>query len=237
MDVRERILEAATELLAKSPDADVSTRAVCEAAGVGAPVLYRHFGDKAGLLSAVVDHGFERYLASKRAARPSDDPVRDLEDGWDNHVRFAVEHPNHYRLMYSPGLTAPPGAAAEAHRLLRAVLERCAAAGRLRVSPDTATRMIMSANTGVALSLIARPHLYPDTDFSDRVRDAVIGAVTRPAAPERPVTRSGGDTDVPSAAATLGARLRSTPPAALTPAETALLQQWLAVLADGHGRS
>src|SRR3954449_10919823 len=98
MSTRTKILEAAATLLADSRVADVSTRAVCEAAGVGAPALYRQFGDKEGLLAAVVDLGFEKYLAGKRAAEPSDDPVRDLRDGWDNHVAFAVGNPNHYRL-------------------------------------------------------------------------------------------------------------------------------------------
>lgn len=67
---RERILQVAADLVARSPDGDVSTRAVCEAAGVGAPALYRHFGDKEGLLSAVVDQGFDRYLATKRDRTP-----------------------------------------------------------------------------------------------------------------------------------------------------------------------
>ncbi|WP_349307236.1 TetR family transcriptional regulator [Rhodococcus sp. IEGM 1379] len=30
--------------------------------GVGAPALYRQFGDKDGLLAAVVDAGFAEYL-------------------------------------------------------------------------------------------------------------------------------------------------------------------------------
>src|SRR3954449_6664209 len=108
MSTRTKILEAAAELLAASPIADVSTRAVCEAAGVGAPALYRQFGDKEGLLSAVVDHGFEKYLAGKRAAVPSADPVQDLRDGWDSHVAFAVENPSYYRLMYSPTVSGTP---------------------------------------------------------------------------------------------------------------------------------
>ncbi|GLW09511.1 TetR family transcriptional regulator [Microtetraspora sp. NBRC 13810] len=227
MDLRTRILEAAADLLSRSTEADFSTRAVCEAAGIGAPQLYRQFGDKEGLLSAVVDYGFERYLAGKRAARPSADPVRDLRDGWDNHVAFAVEHPNYYRLMYSPGLSTPPEAAAEAHRLLLGVLERCAAAGRLRVSPQVAAQMVMSANTGVALSLITRPAIYPDPGFSAQVREAVFAAVTVPG-DEPPAT--GRTTGV--AAATLGALLRETPPAVLSAAETALLHQWLTALAD-----
>ena len=235
MDVRTRILEAAADLLSRSADADVSTRAVCEAAGVGAPMLYRQFGDKEGLLSAVVDYGFEQYLASKRAARPSADPVRDLRNGWDSHVRFAVENPNYYRLMYSPGLTVPPEAAAEAHRLLLGVLERCAAAGRLRVSPETAAQMVMSANAGIALSLISRPALYPDISVSDRVRDAMVGAVTRDAPADGGAGNAAGATPearLAGAAATLGAQVRVSPPPGLTEAERALLQQWLGTVAD-----
>lgn len=229
MDTRTRLLEAAADLLSRSAEADVSTRAVCEAAGVGAPVLYRQFGDKEGLLSAVVDYGFERYLARKRTLRPSADPVRDLVAGWDNHLAFAVENPNYYRLMYSPGLSTPPAAAVEAHSMLLAVLERCAAAGKLVVAPHRAAQMIMAANAGAALSVITRPAIYTDEEFAGRLRDAVIGAVltddartvTRP--PKRPIAHS---------AATLAAQLRDTPPDELTTAELALLQQWLTQLTE-----
>lgn len=228
MDAREKILEAATELLAGASAADVSTRAVCERAGVGAPMLYRLFGDKAGLLAAVVDRGFERYLASKRAARPSEDPVEDLRDGWDNHMRFALEHPSHYRLMYSPELTVPPAAAQEAHDLLHGILERCAAEGRLTVPPALATRMIMSANVGAALSMLTRPEQYTDGTFAERLRDAVLDSVTRTADTAVPDEGS----QVPAAAATLAARLRADLPPTFTTAEAALLQQWLDKLSD-----
>ncbi|WP_290061097.1 TetR/AcrR family transcriptional regulator, partial [Amycolatopsis solani] len=183
MDQRTRILTAAADLLSRS--ADVSTRAVCEAAGVGAPALYRQFGGKDGLLAAVVDHGFERYLAGKRAAVPSAAPVRDLRDGWDNHVSFALAHPHHYRLMYA-GLSTPPGAAAEAHGLLLEVLERCAAAGRLKLPPPRAAQMVMAANAGVALSLITRPSLYPDLAFAVRVRESVLAGILAGEPPEPP---------------------------------------------------
>src|SRR5918999_724057 len=183
MDTRTRMLEAAETLLDDAPDGDISTRAVCAAVGVGAPVLYRLFGEKAGLLSAVVDYGFDRYLATKRAATPSDDPVEDLRSGWDTHVAFALAHPTVYRLMYSPAFATVPSAATEALRLLREVLERCAAAGRLRVDLDAAAQAIMAANVGVALSLVSQPQAYADADLSVRVRDAVQARLLVPGDP------------------------------------------------------
>ncbi|MBN6039245.1 TetR/AcrR family transcriptional regulator [Amycolatopsis sp. 195334CR] len=222
MDTRTSILVAAAELLAASPVSDVSTRAVCEAAGVGAPTLYRHFGDKEGLLSAVVDYGFEQYLAGKRAAKASADPVKDLRDGWDSHVAFAVRNPAFYRLMHSPAVTTPPDAAAEALRLLTEVLERCAAAGRLRVPPPIAAQMVMSANVGFALMLLTQPDSY-DAATSTRVRDAIHAAILADA----PVTANG-----PAAAATqLAALLPESTSDSLSAAETAVLREWLARLA------
>ncbi|QYN35228.1 TetR/AcrR family transcriptional regulator [Pseudonocardia sp. DSM 110487] len=227
MDMRTRMLEAAEELLDASPDRDIATRAVCEAVGVGAPVLYRLFGDKNGLLSALVDYGFDRYLATKRAAAPSEDPVVDLRNGWDTHVEFAKSHPAVYRLMFSPSFATVPSAAQEAMRLLREVLDRCAAAGRLRVESGLAAQMIMSANIGLALNLVTQPENYPDPDLSRRVRDAVHAAVLVPDAGRR---RSAEDGSLTVAALQLAAILRDRRTELGDP-ETALLLHWLDTLA------
>lgn len=221
MDTRTQILEAAERLLDASPDRDISTRAVCDAVGVGAPVLYRLFGDKKGLLSAVVDYGFDRYLSSKRAVPVSDDPVRDLRDGWDSHVAFALAHPAVYRLMYSPAFESVPSAAKEALELLQDVLNRCAAAGLLAVSPGVATQTIMSANIGVALSMVTQPETYHDPELSTRVRDALHAKLLiRPADPAASPDR------LAPVALQLAALLREHP-SGLGEPETALLKHWL----------
>ncbi|HEY0577380.1 MAG TPA: TetR/AcrR family transcriptional regulator [Pseudonocardia sp.] len=231
MDTRTRILEAATKLLAESPSGDVSTRAVCEAAGVAAPALYRQFGDKEGLLSAVVDNAFEKYLASKRAAVPSDDPLHDLRDGWDSHVAFAQDNPTYYRLMHSPAVGTPPPAATEAFRILHERLELLAAAGRLKVSTELAGQMIMTANVGVALLTISQPDIYKDQQLSHRVRDAVHAAVLAdPRASEDPSTDDQAETS--RTAAGLAALLRRSPAESLSAGEATLLQEWLARLSD-----
>ena len=47
---RDRLLLAAAELLDAADGSEVSTRAICDRAGVQAPTLYHHFGSKQGLL-------------------------------------------------------------------------------------------------------------------------------------------------------------------------------------------
>ncbi|MBM9504166.1 TetR/AcrR family transcriptional regulator [Actinacidiphila acididurans] len=232
MNTRAMILGAASRLLAESSTGDVSTRAVCDAAGVAQPTLYRLFGDKDGLLAAVVDAGFERYLASKRALAPTGDPAADLRDGWDNHVAFALSSPHLYRLMFVPGLGTEPAAVKEMHTLLRRTVDRCATAGLLRVPAGAATQIVMSANTGLALSLVTHPGLFPELSLSALVRDIVLAGVLTGADPA-PV-HSGADEATAIAAITLAAILRTAPPAALTDGETGLLLEWADRLAATH---
>ncbi|MDQ1036914.1 AcrR family transcriptional regulator [Streptomyces sp. V3I8] len=249
-----RILEVAAALVAESSNGDVSTRAVCEAAGVGAPALYRHFGDKEGLLSAVVDHGWDKYLATKRDRPAGTDPVEDLRDGWDTHVEFALANPNLFRLMHSPAMRTPPAAALESHRILTSDLRRAAAQHKLTMAPELAAQIIMSANVGVALMLVSRPATFTDRSVSRRVRDGVHALVftpdvpppadtdapaptatapQAPAAPDRQNPQDPQDPQIPSTAAHLNALLHQSPPTALTPVEGALLREWLDRLSNG----
>jgi AcrR family transcriptional regulator len=240
LTVRTRILEAASQLLARSPDVDISTRAVCEAAGVTAPTLYHHFGDKEGLLAAVVDFGWAAFLESKRATAAVVHPhiADDIRAGWDNHLKFARENPNIYKLMWSPAVSAESAAFREAFQMLYDRLELGAGRGQLRVSVQTGARVVMSATTGAALSLISQPDLFDDPTFATQLREAVIAAVA--VATDRPIAerraRDAGAPTIATAAATLQSKLAvgETP---LTAPERALMGQWLTALADAPATS
>ena len=234
--VQIRIIEVAAALLAKSLDGDVSTREICDAAGVTAPTLYHHFGDKESLLRAVVDFGWTDFLKSKRtvAVVVHDHVGDDIRAGWNNHIEFALKNPNFYRLMWAPGVAPNSVALAEAHRMLYDRMKLGASRGQLRVSPAMAARIVMSATVGAALALITQPEHYTDDSFSKQLLEAVIGFVTVSVATNgqgrtrRPAPQS---TTIASVAATLSSKLESEPNA-LTQAERQLLQQWLTALAD-----
>jgi AcrR family transcriptional regulator len=226
LDTRQRILEAAADLLAEGGSDAVSTRAVATAAGVQAPTLYRLFGDKKGLLDAVTGYGFDRYLTDKHALASTDDPVEDLRRGWDLHVDFGLTHPSFYVLMYgavSPG--EPPAAAGEAYQVLRGMVERAARAGRLRVPVETAAQMMLAGGVGVTLTLISTPTAERDTGLSTRTRDVLLTALT--GAPEPTATADSLGTRAVALDALLPER-----PEPLTTAETVLLREWLHRLAS-----
>ncbi|KOV82982.1 TetR family transcriptional regulator [Nocardia sp. NRRL S-836] len=196
----------------------VSTRAVASAAGVQAPTLYRLFGDKDGLLDAVAAHGFAGYLATKQAMGASDDPVADLRRGWELHIGFGLACPAFYLLMYGEPRKREARQAADA--MLREIIGRIAAAGRLTVPVEQAAQFVHAAGMGVVLALIATPEHERDLGLIAFSREQVIRAITSESAPDEP-------TDIPSRAIALRAALEDEPPAALSPAERTLLAEWL----------
>ena len=221
---RQRLLEAAAELLVR--DGELSTRAVCEAAGVGAPTLYHHFGDKDGLVEAAIATAYESSLRRKRSRRPSDDPVEDIRRGWDEHVRFAREHPAFYRLMYAyaDARPEPPAPAQEARRIVMNEIGRAAEAGRLRVDHELAARAIGTAVRGVGAMAAATPETPADGAVSDLIRDAVLGVLfTGP-------TDGSADGSAASHATALAEFVRAGA-TDFSGAEAGLLEEWLGRLA------
>lgn len=237
---RREVLEVAARILERDGVRAVSTRSVAAAAGIRAASLYQLFGDKDGLLSALAVHAFDLYLARKEDLGATDDPVADMRRGWDAHVRFGREHPALYLLMYGtdqPGRRPP--AADRARLQLQAFLDHAAETGHLRVPPALAADLLVAGVSGATLALIGDPAVdgagaddrqLSERQLSDRMREAVIDAVTTPGASGSAATTGA---DLATRAVTLGAALRATPPAdlPLRPAETALLHEWLEQLA------
>ncbi|SDK08685.1 WHG domain-containing protein [Nonomuraea maritima] len=223
MDTRERMLRAAAAMLAVGGRDAVSTRAVSAAAGVTAPTLYRLFGDKEGLLDAVAAHGFRRYLADKQTVT-TDDPVTDLRGTWHLHVNFGLSNPAVYTLMFG-GTPSPEGGRAgrEALGLLRRIVSRVAASGRLRVSVDQATQLFYATGVGVTLTLIATPPAERDPQLATTALDHLVRAATTDAEPAARIP------EVALRAAALREALRQDGAIGdvLTSAEHALLGDWL----------
>jgi AcrR family transcriptional regulator len=235
---RDRIVAAAARLLTEGGRDAVTTRSVSGAAGVQPPTIYRLFGDMDGLLDAVASYGFAGYLRTKVEREHAADPVDDLREGWDLHTDFGLANPAFYALIYGdPHPGEQRTAAIEATAILRGLVHRVAAEGRLLVTERQAVDMIHNAGRGVTLGLIGTAPADRDRTVSDRVREAILAAVTTaPAADSTPV---GGPTgraaEDPASAARHAIALNAALPgsgADLTPAERAMLREWLGRIAS-----
>jgi AcrR family transcriptional regulator len=180
-DTRRGLLDAAAAVLAERGVDGASTREIYKRVGVKAPTLYHHFGNKRGLMDAVVTDAFDRYLAEKRRLRPTGDPFVDLRRGWDAHVAFARANPVLYQLMFPTGGDPPSAAALESLRLLREGFDRLAEDGALRerITPELATRSLSAALHGVTAAICRDPTNPGNARLSATVRDAVVDALLR----------------------------------------------------------
>ncbi len=241
---RERVLEAAAALAAKGGAEAVSIRAISAATQIQAPTIYRLFGNKQGLLDAVTEQRLEAHVLSHEADPPLPDPVDDLRLGWDGHVAYALAHPHLYRMTYvelHPGDRHPAAVEAE-HRLLTRI-RRIAEAGRLRVTPERALLLVEAAGAGTALTLLSQPEDRRDEGLSAVAREAIVATITTDGGRSDPTDRgrdgtsppADGTPDAPATAATAARHLLMALPQVtdLTPAERALLREWLDRIA-GH---
>ncbi|MFH9726783.1 TetR/AcrR family transcriptional regulator [Streptomyces sp. NPDC017254] len=96
-DLRQAVLAAALDVIAAEGPGALSLRDLARRAGVSHAAPAHHFKDRTGLLTALATEGYE-LLAATLAAAP------DLRERGVRYVRFAVEHPAHFQVMFQPGL-------------------------------------------------------------------------------------------------------------------------------------
>lgn len=106
-NLRAALVAAALKEIAKRGPEGFSLREVARRAGVSAPAVYRHFADKEALLGAVAVDCSERFNAAIQIAMAeTEDPLEQFRAVGIAYVRFAVEHPEHFRAMSVPNLFA-----------------------------------------------------------------------------------------------------------------------------------
>jgi AcrR family transcriptional regulator len=97
-NLRPALVSAAVQEIEESGPAAMSLRAVARRAGVTHAAATYHFGDRAGLLTAVATEGYRLLAGALREAQETR-----LEVGV-AYVRFAVTHRAHFEVMYRPEL-------------------------------------------------------------------------------------------------------------------------------------
>ena len=100
-DLRRALLDEAVRTIRDDGAAALTLRAVGARLGVSRTALYRHFADKSALLNAVSEDGFRRLAdALERAWTDAGGGVRGFEEQGRAYVRFALDNPPHYRVMF-----------------------------------------------------------------------------------------------------------------------------------------
>lgn len=185
--LRAEIIEAATRLLSRlGEDEPFSLRAVAKEADIAPPSVYLHFADKAAVILAVLDLLFGQLAAARDLAESAAGG-----DPWDcllarslAYVRFGLERPGHYKVLYEgraiPRLDDPRVAAIGQPMLDRtAVLIRQVARSVPSESADRLALLLWAGLHGIVSLLINKPTI--EWPHAEEMAEQMVRAIVQPA--------------------------------------------------------
>jgi len=162
------LLTTARQMFADRPVEDVTVEEIGQHAGVAVGSIYNNFGSKEGLYAAVVARALDvdrDYM--DRAYTPDRNPVDQLQAASEEYLRFALDHPQFFRMLAFPTKPGPYPAAAETAALLARrvdeqnarmvdAIQRGIADGSIRPVDPRATATILWASWNGIVSLAWR---------------------------------------------------------------------------------
>lgn len=162
------LVAAAQQMFAERSVEEVTVEEIGQHAGVAVGSIYNNFGSKEGLYVAVVARALDvdrDYM--DRAYTPDRNPIEQLLAASEQYLRFALDHPQFFRMLAFPTKPSPYPAAAETTALLAMrvdeqnarmvdAIERGIADGSIRQLDPRATAMILWASWNGIISLAWR---------------------------------------------------------------------------------
>ncbi len=195
-DLKDKILEAARELLISQGVAGLSMRNLAAKVGYSATAIYSYFADKDAVLRALLDADCEALRRAMDDAADEPDPVERLRKMGRAYIEFGFRSPGHYRVLMMT--EAVPGVmddnprrgdpAQDAYALLRTAAADCIRAGRLRpefTDTDQTTQLIWAGVHGIVslyLNLGREPwfNWRPPEETALRLIDVTLRGLTAP---------------------------------------------------------
>jgi TetR/AcrR family transcriptional regulator len=197
------ILDAGERLFLSRGFAATTIEDLSGQADVAIGSIYAHFGSKEGVYAALIDRALEldrRY--SEEGFESGEAPLERLVGLAEGYLRFAREHPGHFRLFRfpppdRPGSDSVPQAAARVGRRIDEEVARMAgllseaiAEGVVRpVDPQATARFLWAAWDGVIASHLGPANMsLTDAEFEqvlNRARETIVLGLLDPAATGR----------------------------------------------------
>ncbi|MGW9071857.1 TetR/AcrR family transcriptional regulator [Streptomyces yangpuensis] len=182
---REAVLAAADALFAASSSPhSVSMDDIAAAAGVGKGTLFRRFGDRAGLITAVITSRLEplRRAVGEVQEQTGSDPRQQVLDLLDTALKFKTENRNLMSAAEDAGISSPYRAGHYGwwHETLRAALDRVPGVHE----PDfTAHALLAAIRADLVTHLIDERQMSPDglrSALAAHVADVLGGSPPEP---------------------------------------------------------
>lgn len=161
-ELKQRLRDAAVEVLAREGPAGLTTRGVADAAETSTPAVYELFGDKAGLVREVFFEGFRALRSQLSEAPVTADPVADVRTLGVAYRAFINKRPELARVMFSrPFGDFDPGpsetqASGSVRTLIVGSVQRCIDAGAMAGDATDIAHGLVALIQGLAEAEISR---------------------------------------------------------------------------------
>lgn len=179
-DLPGALVRAAMELLEENGAGDLSLRAAARRAGVSTAAPYRHFADRDALLSAVAAVGYRELGTAMLQAVPEATTVDDLATLAVAYVRFALDRPSLFRVMFAEQCdpTNPERVAAvdAMHRYLESLVKQVIPTDQ----PEAMANAVWALVHGLAFLHLDGKFDAAPADVDERVTAAVQAVLAAP---------------------------------------------------------
>lgn len=105
-DLKNALVQAGVEILAREGLSGLSLRKVAKQAGVSHAAPYSHFADKQALIAAISTEGFKQLHFQIESVKKTYQPEPEtllIETAW-AYMQFALNEPDRFKLMFSSAL-------------------------------------------------------------------------------------------------------------------------------------
>lgn len=200
---RAEILEAAKSLILSEGPERATIRNIAARLGISSTALYLYFPDRDAIMRELCDQAFNLLVASFEAiAAEERAPLDTLRGLMEAYVRFGLDHPTEYNLVFmlkqampddAVHCTAPlsevPGTlGAQAFAAIRGVVTHLVENNVfIQDNPTKLAELIWMAGHGMVMLLITLPH-FPWTEREELIRSGVempLKGLLLPTAQER----------------------------------------------------
>jgi AcrR family transcriptional regulator len=196
-EARRAILEATEALLLEEGYERFSMRRLAERCGYTAPTIYHYFGDKPGLIDALLEERFALLLRQIRRVPRDPDPAEYMRSLARAFVRFGLRNPTFYRLLMTPRPEegTPPHSAEQARAVFEGPVYELARSERLHTDDvEVAKQALWALLHGVISLSLSRPDYPWSKDLVEVALETMLRGMLRASTTEqtRPASGVGG---------------------------------------------
>lgn len=177
-EARRRILDATEALMLEANGSDFSIRRLGDKSGYSAPTVYHYFGDKDGLIDALLDDRVGRLAEQLEQVDPGGDPRARLRAMLLAYFEFSVTNPTFTRLMWTLSRKGESRMPPAMTRVRHCVEESLARFGEShppgRFDTSSAGRVLWALVYGLVSLQLTQPELSQDDDLAQRALDALF---------------------------------------------------------------